>query len=211
MNSSDWRVLLIGGNSGAGKTYLARALVCQLNIPSLMVDDVRIALQQVTTSKQHPDLHVFLSYQPEHWKQPDSIVKDWVRVGNAMIKPLREIIAHHIVVDGSGLIIIEGDGILPSLARQHTFSEIPGFESVDISQKVRAVFLIEDDENEILSNIHRRGRGISSASREVQEAFAHASWLFGQWLTQEAQTEQIPILATRPKETVIERLLEIIL
>ena len=182
MNSNDWRVLLIGGNSGAGKTYLARALVRQLNIPSLMVDDVRIALQQVTTSKQHPDLHVFLSYQPEDWKQPGSIVKDWVRVGNAMVKPLREIIAHHVVVDGSGRIIIEGDGILPSLARQRTFSEIPKFESVDIRQKVRAVFLIEDDASEILNNLHRCGRGISSASREVQEAFARASWLFGQWL-----------------------------
>lgn len=88
--------------------------------------------------------------------------------------------AHHIVVYGSGKTIIEGDGILPSLARQSTFSDIPGFESNDIKQKVQAVFLIEDDENEILNNLRRRGRGISSARKEVQEAFARASWLFGQ-------------------------------
>ena len=210
MNTNDWRVLLIGGNSGAGKTYLAKALVRQLGVPFLMADDVRIALQQVTTPKQQPDLHVFLGYQPDQWKQPESIVKDWLRVGNAMVRPLREIMAHHIIVDGSGK-MIEGDSILPSLVSQSTFSEISGFESIDIKQKVQAVFLIEDDEDEILNNLQKRDRGISSASREAQEAFTRASKLFGQWLNQEAQTHQIPVLTTRPKETILERLLEIIL
>ena len=49
MNTNDWRALLIGGNSGAGKTNAAKGLVHQLGIPFLMVDDVRIALQQITT------------------------------------------------------------------------------------------------------------------------------------------------------------------
>ena len=48
--------------------------------------------------------------------QSEIIVADWMRVGNAMVKPLREIMAHHIVAEESGKIIIEGDGILPALA-----------------------------------------------------------------------------------------------
>jgi 2-phosphoglycerate kinase len=211
MNTNDWRVLLIGGNSGAGKTNAAKELVHQLGIPFLMVDDVRIALQQVTTPTQQPDLHVFLNYQLEQWKQPELIVKDWLRVGNAMIKPLKEIMAHHIVVEGSGKIIIEGDGILPTLATQSTFSDIPEFDSIDIEHKIRVVFLIEDDEEVILNNLRQRGRGISSASKEEQVAFARASWLFGQRLDQEARTNQFPVLSAQPNETVIKRLLEIIL
>ena len=42
MKTNEWRVLLIGGNSGAGKTHLAKELVSRLGIPFLMVDDVRI-------------------------------------------------------------------------------------------------------------------------------------------------------------------------
>jgi 2-phosphoglycerate kinase len=210
METDDWRVLLIGGNSGAGKTHLAKALVRQLGVPFLMVDDIRIALQQATTPKQHPDLHVFLKYQPEQWKHAEAIFQDWLRVGNALVKPLRDIMAHHILVESSGRIIIEGDGILPALLKQNTFDEIAGFENIDLSQQLRAVFLIEDNEEEIMSNLRERGRGFISASEEFQAAFVRASWQFGQWLVQEAHRNQIPVLKSRPKETIAERLREII-
>jgi 2-phosphoglycerate kinase len=210
MELDHWRVLLIGGNSGAGKTHLAKVLVRRLGVPFLMVDDIRIALQQATTPKQHPDLHVFLKYQPEQWHRADAIVQDWFRVGNALIKPLRDIMAHHILVESSGKIIIEGDGILPALLKQSTFDEIPGFEHIDLAQKVCAVFLIEDNEEEIMNNLRERGRGFISASEEHQAAFVRASWQFGQWLAQEAQRSQIPVLKARPKETIVERLREVI-
>ena len=210
METSDWRILLIGGNSSAGKTHIAKELVRQLGIPFLMVDDVRIAIQQVTTPEQQPDLHTFLNYLPEQWKQPEAIVQDWLRVGNAMVKPLRDIMAHHIVVESSGKVIIEGDGILPVLTKQSTFGEISSFENIDLAQKVRAVFLIEDNEDEILNNLRERGRGIGLASEEFQVAFAKASQQYGQWLAQEAQINRIPVLSTRPKDTIIERLKQII-
>ena len=133
MNRNKWRVLLIGGHSGAGKTYLAQELIHHLRIPFLMVDDIRIALQQVTTPAQQPDLHVFLHYQPEHWLQPERIFDDWLRVGRALIKPLKEVIAHHLVVETSGKLIIEGDGILPALATTQTFSELVDFTASDIN------------------------------------------------------------------------------
>jgi 2-phosphoglycerate kinase len=209
MEINDWRVLLLGGNSGAGKTHLAKALVRRLSIPFVMVDDIRIALQQATTPEQQPDLHVFLNYQPEQWKHPEAIVQDWRRVGRALVKPIRDIMAHHILVESSGKIMIEGDGILPILAKQNTFADVAGFETIELSQKVCAVFLIEDNEAEIQNNLRERGRGFGSASKDVQSAFARASWLYGQWLVQEGQRPPISILRTRPKETVVERVLSI--
>ncbi|MBW6475257.1 MAG: hypothetical protein K0B14_19175 [Anaerolineaceae bacterium] len=210
MEIDNWRVLLIGGNSGAGKTHLAKNLVRRLGVPFLMVDDIRIALQQATTPQQHPDLHVFLKYQPEQWNHAEAIVRDWLRVGHALVKPLRDIIAHHILVESSGKIIIEGDGILPALLNQNTFDEIPDFENIDLSQKACAVFLIEDNEDEIMRNLCKRGRGFISASEEHQSSFVRASWQFGQWLAQEAQRNQITVLKARPKETIVERLGEVI-
>jgi len=210
METNNWRILLISGNSGAGKTYLATELVRRWGIPCLMVDDVRIALQQVTTPEQQPDLHAFLKYRPQQWQQPETIVQDWQRVGQAMVKPLRDIMAHHILVESSGKIIIEGDGILPTLTAQSMFSEMAGFENIDLAQKVRAVFLVEDNEVEILRNLRARGRGIGLASAEIQTAFVQASQQYGQWLAQAARLSGLPVLAARPQETVLERLQQVI-
>ena len=69
---------------------------------------------------------------------------------------------------------------------------------------------MEHNKEAILNNLLHRGRGFRSATPEAQRAFAHASWLFGQWLAQEAGTHQIPILLSQPQESVLERLLTII-
>jgi 2-phosphoglycerate kinase len=211
LNTNGWRVVLIGGNSGAGKTYVTRELVQQLGVSFLMVDDIRIALHQVTTQTQQPDLHVFLNYQPEDWRNPDKIFEDWLRVGTAMIKPLKAIIAHHIVVPDTGRIIIEGDGILPSLALQSTFSDLREFTGLNIKNEIRAVFLVENDEAIILDKLRKRGRGFNESSQEEQKSFAHASWLYGKWLRKEAEVHSLPVLYSQPKKTVIEHFLEIIL
>jgi len=206
---SNWRVLLLGGNSGAGKTFVAQKLVEeQRDVSIIMVDDIRIALHQATTPEQQPDLHVFLDYQPEAWENPDQIFEDWLRVGQAMEKPLKAIIAHHIVVPEAGKVIIEGDSILPSLATQGAFSDLTEFTGLSLMDEIKAVFLVEDDEAQILENLRRRGRGFNEGSKATQSAFAHASWLFGQWLCQEAQAHSLPVLASRPHETVVTRLVK---
>lgn len=210
MSAGDWRILLLGGNSGAGKTYVAGELVRRLGISSLMVDDVRIALQQLTTPAQQPDLHVFLNYQPEQWRRPAQIVKDWLRVAQVLLKPLRDIMAHHLVVEGSGRIIIEGDGILPALGTRESFSGVPSLENVDIRQKVRTVFLIEDSEEKIMANLRQRDRGMSVASKEDQAAFAAASWQFGRWLDREARRMRLAVMPAQPNESAVERVLELL-
>ena len=210
METIDWRVLLIGGNSGAGKTYLAKALVREWGIPFLMVDDVRMALHKATTADQQPDLHVFLQYQAEQWKNPEGIVRDWLRVGQAMVKPLAAVIAHHILVESSGPIILEGDGILPALAEPGTLEELTGLKSVNFNRKVRTVFLVEEDIDEILKNMRSRKRGLVESNEETQISFAQASRQYGQWLIQEAQRLQIPVLPNRPKETIVKRLMQVI-
>jgi 2-phosphoglycerate kinase len=50
-------VLLLGGASGVGKTVLAHKLARHYGVSLLLVDDVRLAIQQVTTPEQHPALH----------------------------------------------------------------------------------------------------------------------------------------------------------
>jgi 2-phosphoglycerate kinase len=208
--NADWRVLLIGGNSGVGKTFIARELVRPLGIPFIMADDIRIALQQATTAVQNPNLHVFLGYQEAQWQQPETILRDWITVANEMIKPLKAIMAHHILVEEAGRLIIEGDSILPALARQQTFRDAYGSDAVVIEEKIQALFVIEDNEEKILSNLRQRDRGISAVSEPQQAAFARASSLYGRWLAQKARASQIPVLPAEPKENIMERIMKII-
>ncbi len=192
----EWRVLLIGGSSGVGKTVVARELSKRLSISLLLLDDIRLAIQQVTSHETNPDLHVFLNYQEEQWRNTESVCADWVRVGNAMLKPLQAIIHHHLIVPDVGSLIIEGDGILPATARQ--FIE---------SKAVSTVFIVEQNEEQLLRNLRSRGRGFNEWNTPAQKAFAHASWLYGQWLAREAKQHDLPVIEGKPQQSLLERIL----
>ena len=194
--SYPWKVLLIGGSSGVGKTVVARELAKYLSISLLLLDDVRLALQQATTRETNPDLHIFLNYSAAQWRNSLSIHADWISLGHAMVKPLNAIISHHITVPGVGSIIIEGDGILPIAGN-------PFFGSRDVS----TVFIVEPDEKQLLRNLRSRRRGFDDWGKLEQKGFAHASWLYGQWLAQEAKKLELPVINAQPQETVLERLL----
>ena len=191
-----WKVLLIGGSTGVGKTYVARELARQLSVSLLLLDDIRIALQHATTPETKPDLHLFLKYRAEQWRNPDSIVDDWIRVGRAMVKPLEAIIRHHLIVPSVGPVIIEGDGILPEQGSQFLHQK-----------EVCFVFIVEQDEVQLLKNLRLRGRGFNEEGKIEQEAFAHASWLYGQWLARGAEQLGLPVIQAQPQQTLYERLL----
>jgi 2-phosphoglycerate kinase len=106
-----WRVLLVGGASGVGKTVLARTLARHYGVSLLLVDDVRLALQQVTTLEQQPALHYFLT-TPDVWRQPeDDLLTGFVGVATALAPALGVIVARHLIVEGADPLIIAGDGI----------------------------------------------------------------------------------------------------
>jgi len=193
-----WKVLLIGGSSGVGKTVVARELAAHLSLSLLLLDDIRLALQQATSKETNPELHVFLDYRAEQWRNAESIYADWIAVGKAMIKPLDAIISHHIVVPDVGPLIIEGDGILPIASSQI-------LEPKDVC----AVFIVEQDEQQLLQNLRSRGRGFNDWDEIEQKGFAHASWLYGRWLAQEAKKLDLPVIDAGPQQTLLERLLSI--
>jgi len=193
-----WKVLLIGGSSGVGKTVIAHELANYLSLSLLLLDDVRLALQQATSNETNPELHVFLNYETEQWRNSESICADWITVGQAMVKPLNAIISHHIIVPDVGSIIIEGDGILPMVSNQF-------LEPKDVCM----VFIVEQNEKQLLHNLQSRGRGFNDWDKMEQEGIAHASWLYGQWLAQEANNLEIPVINAQPQQTVLERLLSI--
>jgi 2-phosphoglycerate kinase len=201
-----WRVLLIGGNSGAGKTIMAQTLSSRFGYPLLLVDDFRMAIQEVSTPAEQPGIHYFLAHPTIWQKPPEALCDGFITVGKALMRPLASVIAHHVFVEGVGSVILEGDGILPALAAQRSFPT-KEFSPAQVSNEVRALFLIESDEEVILNNMRRRSRGFGQFSVREQETLARASRLYGQWLRRQADHYNLPVVEARPWGSLLERVL----
>jgi 2-phosphoglycerate kinase len=207
-----WTILAIGGSSGTGKTLAAQAVAKHSGVSMLLVDDIRLALQQMTTPKEQPELHFFSSLEERGvWEDtPEHLRDGFITVGKAIAPALETIMAHHIVVSGVGPLILEGDGILPQTVASPRFSELKRFYGLRLTNEVRAVFLYEADQQAILQNMLARGRAFQDLPPEQQYQLAHASWLYGEWLRQEAGNYHLRVIASRPWETLFERILEMI-
>lgn len=205
----DWRVLLIGGSSGVGKTMVARTIARHLGLSVLLVDDLRMVLQQMTTPAEQPGIHYFLAHPTIWQKPPEALCDGFIAVSNAMARPLAVSIAHHALVKGTGRVIIEGDSILPALAAQRDFSNMH-FTPAPVTNEVRSVFLIEPDEEIVMHHMRGHAHGFANAPLKAQETLARARWLYGQWLRRQADHYDLPIVESRPWETLVERVLRAI-
>ena len=202
-----WRVLLIGGGSGTGKTVVGRALAGRLGISLLLVDDLRLAIQAVTSPEQHPALHTFVTADSAAMGSPQSVLDGLIAVAEAMAPAVRIVIAHHLVVAGAGAIIIEGDGLLPHLVSPRHLATLEEFRGVPVAGMVRTLLLHEEDEAIIRENMIRRGRGFQDMPHAQQEAMVVGSWQFGQYLYEQAAANDMPTVPSRPHGTLLERVM----
>ena len=126
---------------------------------------------------------------------PERIVEQAIVYGQAMLPALEAVIANHLETDRPT--VIEGDFILPALAALPQFGEYPN------NGRVRGVFIDEPDEAQIIANYLAR-----EPEHGTQEKRARVSWLYNQWLKQEADRLGLINLPARPWDTLFERLLE---
>ncbi len=194
-------MLLIGGPSGIGKTIVAEQIGLQLGMSWLQVDDLRLALQYgYPTPPENSDALRYFLTTPGVWDQPPERLRDaLIAVGEAMSPAIEIVVVNH--VGTSAPVVIEGDGILPSLVTRSMVHERVG------SGSVAMVFLVEPDERKLLENMLLRSRGISGRRDSELRAEARTKWLFGQWLAGEAHHHGLPVLEVRPWSSLAERLL----
>jgi 2-phosphoglycerate kinase len=124
-----WKVLLIGGGSGVGKTMLTQVLAHWFGVSVLLIDDLRLALQQMTSPAQHPGLHVFATDHAAAQRPPEAMRDGLITVAHTLTPAIKMIMAHHIAVPGVGPVIMEGDGILPEVAAARQFHELKHFST----------------------------------------------------------------------------------
>ena len=59
----------------------------------------------------------------------------------------------------------------------------------------------------LFTNMLARRRDMAERTENELRTEARAKWLYGQWLTAEAQRYSLPVLEPRPWSTLLERLL----
>ena len=192
MNTQNWKILLIGGSSGTGKSLLARQLSKHFEIPLTEVDDIRIALQKIADRNKHPDLFTF-------WDNPDFLeTKDAEILADKLLDIGREVwialdtlITKHLVCDEP--VIFEGDGIIPDLLAQRD------------QKGIVSVFLWDEVEH-----IERRveGRQRPGTQKETSPAYAEFSYRFGLKLKEQALANGFIVVQSSPAETLLARVLK---
>jgi 2-phosphoglycerate kinase len=193
--------LLIGGPSGVGKSTVAKRIARRFGVDWLQVDDLRLALEASRARLPDPGAtrKLFFFGQPGVWRLPPERLRDgFIGVGEALTPALAKVVSNHLAI--AEPVVLEGDGILPSLLAD------PEVRRWDGGGRVRAVFVVAPDEAAMLANMLARGRGITGRSEAELRANARANWLFGQWLGGEALRLGVPVVAPEPWETLAYRI-----
>ena len=207
MTTPDWSVLFIAGASGTGKTTVAKAISRELGVAWVQVDDLRLALQysdaRLPSDAATDDLHFFLR-TPDVWTLPAETLADaLVATGKAMTEAIAIVTGNHIVQGDPA--VVEGDGILPGLL------DHPDLRGFVASGALRMVVLAPESESELLEAMIERGRGehLDPGTPESRR-IAAMNWRFTRWLVAEAGTRSIPVVPTRPRNTLAERILDVV-
>jgi 2-phosphoglycerate kinase len=196
-----WRVLLVGGHSGAGKSTVAQRLARRYGTAWLMADDLRLALQRSRVTLRSPDATAALHFDtaPGWWRHPPERLRDAaIAVGAALSPALEVVIENH--VDQRLPVVLEGDGILPALLAR------PPVRARAAGGRVRAVFVVEPDEAALAANIRARGLEATFMTAVEVAGMVRARWLYGRWLAEQARRAGLPVLAPRPWGTLADRI-----
>jgi 2-phosphoglycerate kinase len=200
-----WKVLLIGGNSGAGKTAISRRLARRFSVGLAEVDDFRLVLERMTTPEQQPALFrllALLDVNAQSLASPQVACDALVEAAQVVSHALEIVVANHVATNTPT--ILEGDGIVPATAAQRVFA------GCDVDHAVRAVFLVEQEKTQLLQNAFDKGRGFERLPADFQEHYIDTSWLYGQWLQRNAVRHGLPVVPPRPWETLEERVVSAI-
>jgi 2-phosphoglycerate kinase len=189
-----WQVLILGGPSGVGKTSVSYRLAQRFGVGITEIDDFQVLLERMTTPEQQPAIHFWRTHPAPHTLAAQEIFEQGISIGQVMAHGLEAVVANHL--ESQAPIVLEGDFVHPALAAQASFAGQPN------GGRVRAVFLYEPDEQQIVANYLLR-----EPESGPQLTRARVSWLYGQWLVREAERHGLPALPARPWDTILDRVI----
>ncbi|HEX5370223.1 MAG TPA: hypothetical protein VFY10_12480 [Dehalococcoidia bacterium] len=198
MTKLGWTVLLLGGGSATGKTTLGEALARRYDARYIDLDLFWITLQRAIPSDVEPALHLF--EDDAVWEEaPALLVERYLRAAAYVSWASERLIAHHCRIETP--VVIEGSWLLPSFAVQHAY------DGHEVGSRVRSLFLFEPSSREIESRIRSRRVWLDRLHAHSQRNHIDMQALYGLEIKHRAEALALPVLESRPFETLEARAL----
>lgn len=203
-NDQPWQVLVVFGAGGTGKSTAASQISRATGATWMQVDDLRLALQYSrATLPEGTDRLYYFETTPDIWTRPvEELVTGFVDVARLMAPAVRVVIDSHVVTGVP--MVIEGDGILPSLIND------PVLRPWVTAGAVRFCCVAAATQAELVENMKRRGREDHLQDHERVMRHARANRAFNDWLVSTARALGIPVVQSRPLDTLAVRVDEAI-
>lgn len=194
-------VLAVLGPSGVGKSRAAQSIALARGMTWIQVDDLRLALQASDLERPSATmerLHDFERATNIWSRSPQELKEAMIEIARLMAPAVRIVIDSHIVTGVPA--VIEGDGILPTLATD------PVLRSHVVADRLRFCCVVPETLDELLVNVWVRGRGIAELNAGERVRRAEMNVAFGRWLAEESARCEIPVVCSRPLTTLPQRI-----
>jgi 2-phosphoglycerate kinase len=198
--SPPWTVLVLFGASGVGKSTAAAAVTRRHGATWMQVDDLRLALQysNATLPEHNDELYYFIRAPDFAFQPPDEVLGGFIGTARAMVPAVRVVIGNHVATNDP--MVIEGDGIMPSLISE---PEIAPMVQQGI---VRLCGVRAGSVDDLLESMLARGRGMHHVDPVRARRHAEVNTAFDRWLAAEAERFTVPTVASRPFASLAERI-----
>lgn len=182
-------VYLLGGSSSVGKTTAAATVAQRLGAAHLQID-------AIAQASQDPRVRRFQAGADALWSlSADQVCELLIEKGEALTAQVDAIIRRCSATAPST--VVEGEGIHPSLARQHP-----------AGGPARFVFVVEPEQAVLFQTLTGRSARFRALPAARQHTVAATNWLYGHWLRRQALRFGQPWIQPRPWATMPDRLLE---
>ena len=180
----NWDVLIISGASGSGKTCISLPLARHYGIDIVRVDNFQVLLKALTTHEILPDLHFEVTHPNNRKYGAEESLNLLISIARSLIPGLVAVVNDHIVENIP--MILEGDFIHPEF--------MASFDN----PRVKSFLVHEPSREQILQNYFAR-------EGENQPYRADGSYTYGNWLKENCIQLGIPVIESRPWDTLMER------
>lgn len=191
------QLVLLGGAAGAGKSTTARALADQLNAGWLQLDTIWVALQGVFPQDSPEYQLLRVDERVRSSDDPvEALVEHHIATSRFVCQALPRALAFEL--QSHEALVADGSWLVPEF--------LAGL-ALD-GARITALVLHEPNIDEVrIAMESRRTRKMTAA---WHERGVQVSWRYGNWLASEGLRHGIPVVAARPRDSLLHRVRRVV-